>query len=84
MYNYLQVYTIEQEKRGLCPFDDKRYLLADTPDGKPNHNSHAYGHRDLLADEILVADHPESGAELVIKHVETRFKSLHARVVKRI
>ena len=27
--NCFQVYTMEQEKRGLCPYDDKRYLLAD-------------------------------------------------------
>ena len=25
----VQMYTMEQEKRGLCPYDDKRYLLAD-------------------------------------------------------
>ena len=75
---------MEQEKCGLCPYDDKRYLLADMPDGKPNPNTHAYGHCDLLSDEILVADHPESGAELVINHVEKRFKSLHARVMRRI
>ena len=43
-----QVYTIKQEKRGLCPYDDKRYLLADLPDGRPNPNTHAYGHRDLV------------------------------------
>ena len=51
-----QVYTIQQEKRGLCPYDDKRYLLADLPDGRPNPNTHVYGHRDLAAEEHLVAD----------------------------
>ena len=40
---------MEQEKRGLCPYDDKRYLLADLRDGCPNPNTHAYGHRDLAA-----------------------------------
>ena len=44
------------EKRGLCPYDDKRYLLADLPDGRPNPNTHAYGHRDLAAEEHLVAE----------------------------
>ena len=29
-----QMYTIEQEKRGLCQYEDKRYLLADLPDGR--------------------------------------------------
>ena len=51
-----QVYTMEQAKRGLCPYDDKRYLLADLLDGRPNPNIHAYGHRDLAAEEQLVAD----------------------------
>ena len=47
----IQVYTMKQEKRGLCPYDDKRYLLADLPDGRPNPNTHAYGHCDLAAEE---------------------------------
>ena len=51
-----QVYSMEQEKRGLCPYADKRYLLADLPDGGPNPNTHVYGHRDLAAEEHLVAD----------------------------
>ena len=66
----VQVYTMEQEKRGLCPNDDKRYLLADLPHGRPNPNAHAYGHRDLAAEEHLVADQPEPGAELIIRHPE--------------
>ena len=45
---------MEQEKRGLCPYDDKRYLLADLPDGRPNPNTHAYGHCDLAAEEQSV------------------------------
>ena len=48
---------MEQEKRGLCPYDDKRYLLADLADGRPNPNTHAYGHCDLAAEEHVVADH---------------------------
>ena len=55
---------MEQEKRGLCPYDEKRYLLADLPDGRPNPNTFAYGHRDLAAEEHLVADQLEPGAEL--------------------
>ena len=65
-----QVYTMEQEKRGLCPYDDKRYLLADMPDGRPNPNTHAYGNCDLAAEEHLVADQPKPGAELIIRHSE--------------
>ena len=80
----LHVYTMEQEKRGLCPYDDKRYLLADLPDSSPNPNTHAYGHRDLAAEEHLVADKPEPGAELIIRHPEKRFARRHARVTKRL
>ena len=35
------LYTIETRKRGLCAFDDKRYLLAD------GIHSLAFGHRDI-------------------------------------
>ena len=78
------MYTIEQEKRGLCPYDDKRYLLADLPDGRPNPNTHAYGHRDLAAEEHLVADQPEPGAELIVRHREERFARRRARVTRRL
>ena len=50
-----QVYTMEQEKRGLCPYDDMRYLLADLLDGRPNPNTHAYGHRELAAEQHVKA-----------------------------
>ena len=75
---------MEQEKRGLCPYDDKRYLLADLPDGRPNPNTHAYGHCDLAAEEHLVADQPEPGAELIIQRREERFTRKHARVTRRL
>ena len=79
-----KVYTMEQEKRGLCPYDDKRYLLADLPDGRPNQNTHAYGHCDLAAVQHLVADQLEPGAELIIRHPEERFARRHARVTRRL
>ena len=41
---------MEQEKRGFFPYDDKRYMLADLPDGRPNPHTYAYGHRDLAAE----------------------------------
>ena len=81
---YFQVYTMEQEKRGLCPYDDKRYLLANLPDGRPNPNTHAYGHRDLAAEKHLVADQPEFGAELIIRHPEERFARRHDRITRRL
>ena len=82
MFNCLQVYNLEQEKRGLCPYDDKRYLLADILDNRPNPNTHAYGHRDLVSEVNLIAVHPELGAELVIRHVYKRYDRRHVRVIK--
>ena len=73
---------MEQEKRGLSPYDDKRYLLADMPNGQSNPNTHAYGHRDLVTDVNLLADHPKPGAELVIRQMKERFKSRHARFIR--
>ena len=59
---------MEQEKRLLCPYDDKRYLLADLPDGTPNPNTHAYGHRDLAAEAHVEMDIPElTGTDLIIE-----------------
>lgn len=59
---------MEQDKRGLCPYDDKRYLLADLPNGTPNPNTHAYGHRDLATEAHVDMDMPErSGTELIIE-----------------
>ena len=79
-----QGYTMEQKTRELCPYDDKRYLLADLPDGRPNPNTHAYGHSDLVAEEHLVADQPEPGAELIIRHPKEQFARRHARVTRRL
>ena len=75
---------MEQVKSKLCPYDDKRYLLADLPDGRQNPNTHAYGHRNLAAEEHLVADQPEPGAELIIRHTDERFARRHARVTRRL
>ena len=66
--------------REACPYDDKRYLLDDLPDGCPNPNTHAFGHCDLAAEEHLVADQPEHGSELIIRQPEERFARRHARV----
>ena len=71
-------------ERGLCPYDDKRYLLADLHDGRPNPNTHAYGHCDLAAEEHLMADQAEPGAELLIWYTDERFALRHARVTTRL
>ena len=75
---------MEQEKRGLCPYDDRRYMLADLPNGRQNPNTHAFGNYDLASEEHLMADQPEPGAELIIRHPEERFARRHARVTKRL
>ena len=79
------MYSLDQEKRSLCPYDDKRYLLANLPDGSPNPNTRAYGHKDLTSEERLVADMPETpGNDLIIEHQERRFNQRHQRVVKKL
>ena len=75
---------MEQEKCKLCQYDDKRYLLADLPDGRPNSHTHLYGHRYLAADEHLIADQIEPGAELIIRHREKRFTRQHACVTRHL
>ena len=79
-----QVNKMEQEMSGLCPYDDKRYLLADYFDGRPNPKTHAYSHRDLAVKEQQVANQPEPGAELIIRHPEERLARRHARVTRRL
>ena len=76
---------MEQVKRGLCPYDDKRYLLADLPDGSPNPYTHAYGHKDLAAEEHFEAVMPEApGTDLVVENRERRYIRKHAYVVKKL
>ena len=71
--NYFQLHTIEQEKRGICAYDVKQYLLAYLPDGRQNPSIHAYGNRDLAASEHLLADQQEPNADLIIQHPKGRF-----------
>ena len=68
----------------ILPVRRQAYLLADLPDGRPNPNTHAYGHCELAAEEHLMADQPELGAELIIRYPEERFARRHARVTKRL
>ena len=58
---------MEHEKRGLCPYDDKRYLLADLHDCTPNPYSHVYNHQELAKEVRVQMDMPEqSGTERVL------------------
>ena len=69
---------MEQEKRGLRPYQDKQYLLADLSDGRPNPHPNAYDHRDLSEEENLVADQRETTTEIIIWHTKMRFVRKHA------
>ena len=59
-------------------------MLADLTDGRPNPHIHAYGHHDLAAEKHLVADKPETNAELIIRHLEDRFTRTQVCLTKRI
>ena len=48
------------------------------------HKCLRYGHRDLAAEEHLVADQLEPGAEIIIQHPEERFARRNARISRRL
>ena len=50
----------------------------------PAKKTHAYGNRNLAAEEHLVADQPKPGADLIVQNREERFTTKHARVTRRI
>ena len=81
---FCQVYTMKQEKRELCPYDKKRYLLADLPDGRSNPTTNAYGNCDLAAEKHLVADQLDPGAKFIIRPSKKQFDRRHARVTRRL
>ena len=86
-----QVYSIEVEKRGLHPLDDKRYLLANLEDSSPNPFTHAYGHYAIPTDETVIDESSLSSAlvvelrqpprDSIDKCVDKRYKK-NARVQK--
>ena len=78
------MYSIENEQRELGPYDNKRYLLATLPDGRPNPNINAYCHRDLAANNHIMADQPEPDATLIIRNPEDRLAWRHALVSRRL
>ena len=68
-----QIYTVSQKKRGLCPYDDKRYLLANLANDKPNPNTHAFGHYELMHETAqLDIDQPASGENLHVYQFRNR------------
>ena len=84
----MQINTLEQENRGFCPYDDKRYFLADLHGGTLNPNTHAYGHHELATKVRVKINMPErSGTELVLEQQQppTNDEPYHTslQVVKR-
>lgn len=71
---------LEQKERELCPYDDKRYLLADLADGKANLKTHAYGHKDIAAEKEHVADMTDRpGTEILVDRSEERLRKKQPR-----
>ena len=88
-----RVYTLEVQKRGLHPYDDKRYLLDNLADGSPNPNTHAYGHYAIPV-AATVLDETEPGTGLVVsvrppresvdKCKDKRYKRKNKQVQKKL
>ena len=54
-------------------------------DLSPNPNTHVYGHKDLINEELFIADmHETHGTDQIIKQQERRFIQRHQRVVKKL
>ena len=65
--NLADIHAGAREARPL-PVNDKRYLLADLPDGTPNPNTHAYGHNELATEvRVQMEMSDQSGTELVLE-----------------
>jgi len=64
-----RIYAIEFEKRGLCAFDDKRFLLDD------GINSLAYGHKSIT-NSITRVECNNPGGDLLMSNREARSKGL--------
>ena len=60
------IYTMHVQNRGLVPYDDKRILLVDLPDGQPNPDTHAFGHYSLDAVRMPEPEQPFAGEEMVV------------------
>ena len=59
--------------RGLCPYDDKRYILANLINVKPNANTHAFDHYELSHEAPLPEiDQPSSGDNLYVYQFRNR------------
>ena len=60
------IYTMDVQKRGLVPYNDRRILLADLPDGLPNPDTHAYGYYSLEPVRLPEPEQPNAGEEIIV------------------
>ena len=84
------IYTMDLPKRELVPYDDKRILLADLPDGQTNPDTHAFKHYSLEVVRMSEPEQPPAGEEMVVvvrpsrnERYEAKLARKHARVVKK-
>ena len=88
-----RVYTLEVQKRGLHPYDDKRYLLENLADGSLNPFTYAYGHYAIpIANTVI--DQTDAGTGLVVsvrppresidKCKDKRYKKKNKQVQKKL
>ena len=88
------MHSIEVQKRGLHPFDDKRYLLANFENGSPNPFTHAHGHYSIPTEEPIIDETLLSSAlvvevrqpprETIGQCADKRYKKRNARVQKKL
>ena len=64
-----KIYAVAIEKRGLCSFDDKRFILDDRI------HTLAYGHKDITK-EIVTDDIQNPGGDLIMTDREARLRGL--------
>ena len=76
-----QLYTFATHKRGLCAYDDKRYMVD-------NVNTLAYGHHRIPVPQVAVDMHPNGPVDagmIVLAHQESRramYKRSHQRIIQ--
>ena len=76
-----QLYTFATKKRGLCAYDDKRYMVD-------NVNTLAYGHHRIPVPHVAIDMHPNGPVDagmIVLAHQEGRrakYKRAHQRIMR--
>ena len=72
---------MDMQKRGLIPYDDKRILLADLPNGLPNPVTNAFEHYSLDPVRLPETEQPPAGEEIIVVVLASRNERYKARLV---